>query len=426
MQFKTFLSALFFFLFSVYSSAQKNVTHRKGDVTHIEDGHISAPLLKTTCDCKDAIKINIQKNTKYGLTAPPDGFGAVQEIVEHNKSDKYAFEKEHNSAWYLLNINFDGDFVFEIVPKDTANDYDFILYKYSDSSFCDDLLHHKIKPVRTNLSRCKAELKGYTGLSTSAKNQFVGKGIADAYSKSIEVKKGEKYMLILDNVYPEGSGHTIFFNYIKQVEISGTVLNADSVPMKKADVSLIDNKGKIITEVQTDDFGKYGFKSDLKESVSYNLSISSDSGFTQMKTINTNELKGKQSFTDIRTILPKLKKGTKYNMGSINFYGDQATLLPESYASVEALYNLMKKNKKMIIKIEGHVHGNPGKSSKFEQQLSEDRAKTVFDYLIKKGIDKTRMSTIGYGTLHLLFPRPNSPDEMAANRRVEINVISVN
>jgi outer membrane protein OmpA-like peptidoglycan-associated protein len=90
---------------------------------------------------------------------------------------------------------------------------------------------------------------------------------------------------------------------------------------------------------------------------------------------------------------------------------------------VEALYKLMKKNKSMVIRIEGHVNGTGQKV--FEQFLSEKRAKTVYDYLTKKGIEKERMSTIGYGADKMLYRTPQFEGQASANRRVEINVISI-
>ncbi|MEI6488064.1 MAG: OmpA family protein [Bacteroidota bacterium] len=408
-----------FLMMSIFSFAQKNKT--TGTVA--KSTTPTTTPAKTVCDCKDAIKINIQKTTKYGFTVAPDGYGTVQEITEINKQDKYAFEKEHNTAWYQLQINQDGDFVFDIAPTDSSNDYDFLLFRYTDTSTCNNILTHKLKPVRSNLTRGNKPLKGFTGLSLSAKKEFVGKGPGDAYSKFINVKKGEKYLLVLDNVYPEGKGHTLYFAFEKEVEISGTVLNDDSLGVK-ADVALVDNTGKTVAQVKTDKYGKYGFRTDMKENMNYNLTYTSDSGFTQVRTLNTMELKDNNTFKDIRTILPKLRKGSKYKMGSINFFGDQATLLPESVSSVEALVKLMKKNKKMKIIIEGHVNGTGGGSVDI-QKLSEERAKTVYNFLLKNDIDKDRMSTVGYGAKRMIYPQPMTEWEMAANRRVEINVVSI-
>ena len=86
----------------------------------------------------------------------------------------------------------------------------------------------------------------------------------------------------------------------------------------------------------------------------------------------------------------------------------------------------MKKNKKMIIRIDGHVNDPLNASdAAFKQDLSERRAKTIFDFLLSKGIDKERLSTIGFSNKHMLFPKAKSEEEQKKNRRVEINVISV-
>ena len=86
---------------------------------------------------------------------------------------------------------------------------------------------------------------------------------------------------------------------------------------------------------------------------------------------------------------------------------------------------LMKKNNKLVISIEGHTNGWGGPSDAIiHQQLSEQRANTVFKYLLDKGIDAERMSTYGYGDRKMLFPKAVKADEMEQNRRVEIKVIS--
>ncbi|MDP1745624.1 MAG: OmpA family protein [Bacteroidota bacterium] len=412
MNIRTILSTIIILVFSISTFAQKNNVEKT----------VTKPLptgtANTACDCKDAIKINTTKATQYGLTKPSLGFGSIQEITSKSKGDKSAFEAEHNTAWYLLSINFDGEFVFEITPQDTTNDYDFLLYKYTDTSFCQGIQKNKIKPVRSNLSRLNSQNKGITGLASDAKSEFVGKGIGAAYSKSVKVLKGEKYMLVLDNVYPDGKGHVIHFNYVKQVSISGVILDADSVPVK-SEISFTDNKGNLVKQVNTESDGKYTINTEMKEDLNYSLSFSSDSSFTSIKTINTKELKQTNSFTDVRTILLKLKKGMKYNMSSINFFGGEATLLPSSYLSIEALYKLMKKNKRMIIRIEGHINGSG------HHPLSVSRAKTVYDYLQKQGIEKERMSFIGFGGEKQLYPNTRNETEASANRRVEINVISI-
>ncbi len=88
----------------------------------------------------------------------------------------------------------------------------------------------------------------------------------------------------------------------------------------------------------------------------------------------------------------------------------------------------MQKNKKLVIQIEGHV--NKGtvtteKDEKFNQTLSEQRALTIYNYLIKKGINKSRLSTIGLSASQMLFPVPKNEVEQEANRRVEVKITSM-
>jgi outer membrane protein OmpA-like peptidoglycan-associated protein len=61
----------------------------------------------------------------------------------------------------------------------------------------------------------------------------------------------------------------------------------------------------------------------------------------------------------------------------------------------------------------------------FNQWLSDERAKMVYNYLISKGIKAKRLSTIGFGATKMVNPDAYTESDMAENRRVEINVISL-
>lgn len=397
------------------SVIKKNVPEAKPDTA------------KVACDCMDAIKINLAKATMYGKTLAPQGYGKVQELKAKSKTDKLSFEVEHNTAWYLLNPSFDGELIFDIIPTDSSNDYDFLVYKYTDSSFCGDILTKKIQPIRSNLSRVNLQYKGLTGLSVDSQSDFVSEGKGDAYSKSLLVKKGEKYILVLDNVYPNGNGHLIKFNYIKRVVVSGKVVDKDSIPLK-ADVVLSDNEGKTVRQIKTNDDGTYKMDIGFKEDLNYYVVVSTDSSFTATEILNTRKLvSNTNKFTDIHTVLAKLKKGEKYRMQSLNFEGGTDVLLNESLSSLFSLYMLMKKNKNMVIRIEGHVNG-PGVpvNDPDNQKLSTLRAQKVYDYLVNKGISKERIGVIGFSNRNMLYPKPINEFQNSANRRVEINVISIN
>lgn len=379
-------------------------------------------------DCDSLFNIRISDNLIFGLINPPSGYGNKMEVHSKNKLDKYYFEEEHNSTWYKLIINIAGELIFEIIPEDPNDDYDFMLFKYNDSSdFCQGIRSQKIRPIRTNISRNNLKYNGRTGLAIDAKDEFVHQGVGNSFSKSIKVQPKEQYLLIIDKVKNEGKGYSLKFSFPILTEISGTVKDENEIPVK-SEISLNDNTGNEIIKTETDDYGNYGFHTFLNKNQDYNLVFYSDSSFVETKTINVNPKNYSDTLKldNIKAILPKLKAGKRYQYKNINFYGGLAILLPESYPSVEALYKLMKKNKKMIIRIEGHVNDPYKLEPEYQmKQLSEERALTVYNYLANKGIEKERMSFIGLSSDFPLFQRPKNESEMSANRRVEINVVSI-
>lgn len=384
----------------------------------------SKPVYGIASDCNKAIKIPISRNMKHGPTLPPEGFGEIQEITAKKE---LLFEKEHFSAWYILSIEQDGELVFEVVPVNPKDDYDFVVFKYEED-LCSKLMTPVYSPIRSNLSRVDKSIQGISGLMANVKAASVGMGVGNAYCKSMTVKKNEKYMLVLDNVYANGGGHTLYFNFLKRVQIKGQVVDSNNLPVE-AEIILSDNFGNVVDKTKSDKNGQYGLKTSMKENEDYNLSATAPETFISNKVLNTSELKDETgTFEPIKTVLPVLKQGAKYNLGNITFYGDLPDLTPASYPSAEALYELMERNKKLVIQIEGHVNKGTVKNEKdelFNQQLSEQRALTIYNYLVKRGIGKTRLSTIGLSASQMIYPDPKNLVEQEANRRVEVKITSM-
>jgi outer membrane protein OmpA-like peptidoglycan-associated protein len=380
---------------------------------------VTGQTKRVSGDCITAVPIDVVQRVTYGTTRPPEDFGLIQEIKAGKSESKTEFEQEHFTAWYLLNIQLDGELVFEIVPVDSSDDYDFLLYPCTDTLSCVRILQKKVLPIRGNLSRNTLKNKGRTGLLDSKAEAFYGKGINPQFSRSLQVRKGEKYVLVLDNVYEHGKGHSLFFNYTKDALISGTVLNKQGLAVT-ADIELIDPKGNTVVHTVTDGSGYYQLRAPIKEGLNYSLIILNDSSFVDVRTVNTSLIKDSLAFRNITTVLHKLKGGARYQLGSINFYNLTAEFLPEAYPSLQALYQLMKRNPRMVIRLEGHITG-----AHDLQQISEQRSKSVYDYLVNKGIDKNRMSVIGFSNTKKIIQNARTEAEHKVNRRVEINVLSV-
>ena len=125
-----------------------------------------------------------------------------------------------------------------------------------------------------------------------------------------------------------------------------------------------------------------------------------------------------------------LKTGTNITLRNIQFEGGTRHFLKTSYPALEELLEAMKTHPKLVIRVEGHICCQPdnGDGPDLEtgiNNLSEMRAKAVMDYLVENGIEPKRISYKGMGHSMpvYLFPE-KTEEEMIANRRVEIKIIS--
>lgn len=102
---------------------------------------------------------------------------------------------------------------------------------------------------------------------------------------------------------------------------------------------------------------------------------------------------------------------------NILFETGKSTIQKESIPIIDQMYELMAGEPTLKISIEGHTD-NTG-DAQLNKKLSDDRAKTVMNALITKGIDKSRLSSIGWGQEKPVAD--NRTDEgRAKNRRVEV------
>lgn len=119
--------------------------------------------------------------------------------------------------------------------------------------------------------------------------------------------------------------------------------------------------------------------------------------------------------------LDQLKVGEKVVL-NILFQPGSPVLLPESKPDMMKLLNFMKSNPKVKIEIHGHVNGNGNSDDKGNMQLSVDRAKAVYDMLVKNGIDAARLSYKGFGATKMVYIGFDEGG-MRENRRVEVMIV---
>src|SRR5690606_15776446 len=107
-------------------------------------------------------------------------------------------------------------------------------------------------------------------------------------------------------------------------------------------------------------------------------------------------------------------------LSNLIFEVSKSKITPESYPELDIVVGMMRENESMIIQLEGHTdyQGDPGENMK----LSRQRVAAVKDYLVSKGIRKSRIHTKAFGGTQPLA-RDNTPAAHRMNRRVELRIL---
>ncbi len=139
------------------------------------------------------------------------------------------------------------------------------------------------------------------------------------------------------------------------------------------------------------------------------------------KQVNDFATKFNQDSTDfsaLTTTTPERIPTTELALTTFNlqlfFYGNSTRLKPGFESELERLEYALNTHQEVHAEILGHVCcGN-------KQSLSRRRARVIYRYLIKRGIDKSRLSYDGYGNTRPLVTPEQTEKDRALNRRIEV------
>ena len=116
-----------------------------------------------------------------------------------------------------------------------------------------------------------------------------------------------------------------------------------------------------------------------------------------------------------QAILVNLPDGVTFDVGSY-------TLRPEFRDTLDKIAASMNQYPNSLIDVYGHTDSTG--SDAYNQTLSENRARTVGNYLASKGVSPTRLRTQGFGET-MPVASNDTVEGRARNRRVEIKIVPV-
>jgi len=205
----------------------------------------------------------------------------------------------------------------------------------------------------------------------------------------------------------------------EKVTIAGTVINKKTKEPTPANIIVEDmNTGTIFKKFKSNadatyEFilpfgGKYAFFAERENFLSENRNISTEN--MENNTMMTRDL-----------YLVPVEAGEKLTLNNIFFDFNKSTLKQESYAELNRILPFFKRYPTAKIELAGHTDSVG--SDAYNQDLSEDRADAVRQYLIRKGVDPSKIVSKGYGEQEPVAT--NDTDEgRQENRRVEFRILS--
>jgi outer membrane protein OmpA-like peptidoglycan-associated protein len=396
----------------------------------------------------------------------------TNEDYRENYNLVYYADEDEFTFWYKLIITQNCTMKFSVKASTLGDDYDFMLYKFTSTNFCETIINNVAVPLNDNFYEPAIESKNSTG------------SMLLSSQKEIDVELGDIYYISVMNIYGDDCGHRLLIDACSKSMTLNSVHKpcfTFSQPQLSAPLSKrnVDTEAPIITDIETtpdlgdtiivddyvfidgivrdnnnasainaqitfvDEVTGDVFSTTATELGGYEITLERGRRYKiTCEALGHYEIKGIIEFLKPSTYdfyLLKIKEGRTFVMKNILFHPSTYALKEESYLELDILVHYLEKNQKLKIQIEGHTAGNtPVKTVKPEyrhlgeewnytgsaHKLSKLRAVTVKKYLIKKGINSSRVLAKGYGASQTLLPNPKSKEEKALNMRVEVRIIN--
>ncbi len=249
-----------------------------------------------------------------------------------------------------------------------------------------------------------------TRRATNSKGAMVAKMAAGTY----DLQLTHPDYLPISHTYEHGEwGDTLSLQMTPRPDFRLYVRDAKTDALLEAEVTFTNTADKkVIAKVSTDSLTGYA-QQHLPINVPISIRVKSPDHMTITEAIT--DIGGEKTYR----LEPIIKK-KPIILRNLFFATNRATILPESESELLNLYNLLIEHPEMRIRITGHTD-NVG-SDRFNQSLSEQRAKSVKSELVKRGIDANRIEAEGKGKAEPVATN-DTEEGRAQNRRVEFMIL---
>lgn len=203
---------------------------------------------------------------------------------------------------------------------------------------------------------------------------------------------------------------------------TGTVTNAKTGQKVAADIKVVDIiRNAVVANTSSDASGKYIVS--LPADGVYAFHVSADGYLLHSQSeVWEREDDGYDNWQPIIVdiALHPIESGERIALRNVFFETGKWEIMSDSEYELNKVVELLNQNPKLRIELGGHTD-NVGQDDA-NKRLSEQRAKAVYEYLIKKGIAADRLTYKGYGETQPVATN-DTEEGRGENRRTEIKVL---
>ncbi|MCB0494871.1 MAG: OmpA family protein [Cyclobacteriaceae bacterium] len=251
---------------------------------------------------------------------------------------------------------------------------------------------------------------------------------------------------------PEGKGDDDIYTFVNEDPnlrtvnyfLHGLTLTHDEKDsteiLSNVRVSLVDFENNVLDEVVTDEGGNFNFR--VYENENYVLMAGKEGADAQKyyvtrldystvgRSIPQEELKQLVTNVTFDTLIYLEPIIIDKAIVLENIYYDFAKwdIRPDAAQELDKLVDILKDNPEISIELSSHTDSVDTES--YNMRLSQRRAESAVDYIVKSGIDRSRITAKGYGESRPIARNTNpdgtdNPEGRQKNRRTEFKVTQI-
>ncbi len=242
---------------------------------------------------------------------------------------------------------------------------------------------------------------------------------------------------------PGGSGDDDIYTFVNDDPdlkivnyfLEGITMTTDDggkqITLPNTKVSLLTTDGEVIAESFTGADAKFKFRVYTEENYSL-LSEKSDYFATRKpfstigKSVDKADLKDFITNVNFETsiMMERIVLEKAIVLNDIFYDLDKAEIRPDAAVVLDSLVRLMNDNPDIYIELGSHTDARA--DDDYNMDLSNRRAKSAVQYMIKNGVKPERLVAKGYGETALVIKNAKTEEEHQRNRRTEFKVLRYN